>query len=146
MKSIRSYRDPYPYVRRIIAELGFDIATAEFVQLKRKHGRSKASFYHLFDLAMAGFVHYSRVPLRLATLTGFAVALTSLLVAVFYFVYKLLYWDSFTIGVASLIFRPVFLFDRSTDFSRHPRRVRWCHSDAGKKSASRHRKRADQLR
>jgi len=104
MKIIRSYQDPYPYVRGIVSELGFDIATVEFVQPKRKSGRSKMSFYSLYDMAMTGFVNYSRVPLRLATFTGFAVASVSLLVAAFYFVYKLLRWDLFTVGVAPLVF------------------------------------------
>jgi hypothetical protein len=62
------------------------------------------SFYGLCDIAMTGFVNYSRVPLRMATFTGFGVALMSLLIAAFYTVYKLLYWDSFTVGIAPLMF------------------------------------------
>lgn len=103
MKIIRSYQDPYPYVRGIVSELGFDIATVEFVQPKRTRGLSKMTFYSLYDMAMTGFVNYSRVPLRMATFTGFGVALMSLFIAAFYFFYKLLYWNSFDVGMAPLV-------------------------------------------
>jgi hypothetical protein len=43
------------------------------------------------------------VPLRLATMTGFAMSGFSLLFAIGYFVAKLLFWDWFTVGIAPLI-------------------------------------------
>ncbi len=36
-------------------------------------------------------------------MTGFAVALFSLLVAFGYFLYKLIFWNSFTVGIAPLV-------------------------------------------
>ncbi len=95
--------DPYPYFRGIIAELGFDRYELEYVQPKREKGKTKNNFYTLYDIAMLGFVNHSKLPLRLASFIGFGVAILSLIVAFVYFIYKLVYWDSFTVGTAPLV-------------------------------------------
>lgn len=100
---LRTIDDPYPYFRGLVSELGFDIATVPFVQPKRLHGKSKNDFYTLYDIGMLGFVNHSKLPLRLASFIGFSVALLSLAVALIYFIYKLVYWDSFILGSAPLV-------------------------------------------
>lgn len=100
---IRQVDDPYPYFRGLVSELGFDMATVDFVQPRREHGHTKNNFYTLYDMAMLGFVNYSKVPLRLATFVGFGVAILSFLVALVYLIYKLVYWDSFQAGQAPLV-------------------------------------------
>jgi polyisoprenyl-phosphate glycosyltransferase len=100
---IRKLDDPYPYFRGLIADLGFDAAKVEFVQPKRQRGKTKSSFYVLFDMALLGMTSYSKVPLRLATMLGFGSAAASLLAALFYLVYKLIYWKSFEVGLAPLV-------------------------------------------
>jgi len=52
---------------------------------------------------MLGFINHSKVPLRLASLIGFSIAFTSLIIAIIYFVYKLIYWDRFQVGSAPLV-------------------------------------------
>lgn len=100
---LRRIDDPYPYFRGIIAEIGFDYATIPYVQPVRERGITKNNFYTLYDMAMLGITSYSKVPLRLATMAGFALALLSLGVAFGYFVAKLLYWDSFSLGMAPMV-------------------------------------------
>lgn len=100
---LREIDDPYPYFRGLVSELGFNIATVDFVQPVREHGRTKNNFYTLYDLAMLGFVNYSKVPLRLACFVGFGTAIVSLLVAFVYLIYKLIFWDSFSVGTAPLV-------------------------------------------
>ena len=100
---LRQIDDPYPYFRGLIGELGFERAEVEFVQPKRKYGKTSSSFYKLYDVAMLGFVNHSKLPLRLASFIGFGVAVVSLLVAIGYFIYKLCFWDSFSIGTAPLV-------------------------------------------
>ena len=100
---LRATDDPYPYLRGFVAEYGGDIGEVYFTQPKRQHGKTKNNFYTLWDIAMLGFVNHSKVPLRLATFTGFAIAGLSLLVALFYFIYKLCYWNSFQLGNAPLV-------------------------------------------
>jgi polyisoprenyl-phosphate glycosyltransferase len=100
---LRRIGDPYPYFRGLICEIGFQIATIPFYQPTRKRGFSKNNFYTLYDLAMLGITNHSKVPLRLAIMIGFIVALMSLLVALGYFGYKLIFWDNFQVGMAPLV-------------------------------------------
>jgi len=103
IETLRGIEDPYPYFRGLICDIGFERAVVEYVQPFRNRGFTKNNFYALYDMAMLGITNHSKVPLRLATMTGFAVALLSLLVALGYFVYKLIFWDNFSVGIAPLV-------------------------------------------
>ena len=102
IEKLRSLNDPYPYFRGLVADLGYEIATVPFVQPPRKHGITKNNFYTLFDMAMLGFTNHSKVPLRMATMLGFVTAVLSALIGLFYFVYKLINWQNFSLGLAPL--------------------------------------------
>lgn len=106
---LRTIDDPYPYFRGLICDIGFEIVKIPYVQPQRYRGITKNNFYTLYDIAILGITNHSKVPLRLATMVGFVASLISLLVALIYFLYKLLYWDSFVIGSAPMIIG-VFLF------------------------------------
>lgn len=109
VEAFRRYRDPYPYFRGMIAEIGFDRVEIPFVQPRRKHGKTKNNFFTLYDMAMTGFVNHTRLPLRLAVFSGFALGLASLLVALGYLIAKLLYWNTFQLGMAPLVVGMFFL-------------------------------------
>ena len=100
---LRTINDPYPYFRGLICDIGFRRAEVEYFQPVRKHGITKNNFYTLYDMAMLGLTNHSKVPLRLATMLGFAVALFSLLVGFGYFLFKLVFWSQFSIGIAPLV-------------------------------------------
>lgn len=106
---VRELHDPMPYLRGIIAELGFDYKAIPYTQPKRRAGKSKNNFYSLYDYAMIGITSYSKVVMRLATFTGFAVAGLSLLAGLVYLVLKLMYWDRFSAGVAPMLIGMFFL-------------------------------------
>ena len=103
MNALRKFQDPVPYFRGFVSEIGFRRTEFLFVQPKRKAGRSKHAFLTLYDVAMTGFVNHSKLPLRLAVFSGFLLAGVSFLLAIAYLVYKLLYWDTFALGLAPLI-------------------------------------------
>ena len=103
LNALKQYQDPVPYLRGFVSQIGFKQTMVEFVQPKRKHGKSKHNFLSLYDVAMTGFVNHSKLPLRLATFSGFCLAGLSMLVAFGYLVYKLLYWDTFSLGVAPMV-------------------------------------------
>ncbi len=109
MDLIHSTGDHYPYVRGLISEMGFPIARVEYDRPGRQRGVTKNSLYDLYTQAMNGIVNQSKLPLRFATLTGFILAFLCALVAVGYFIYKLLYWDSFDLGAAPLVIGMFFL-------------------------------------
>ena len=93
----------YPYFRGLISEIGFERATVEFVQPRRERGITKNNFYTLYDMAMLGITSFSKVPLRLATMTGFTIAGLSLLVALIYFIMKFIFWQTFSLGLAPIV-------------------------------------------
>ncbi|MBE6356199.1 MAG: glycosyltransferase family 2 protein [Lentisphaerae bacterium] len=103
MDALKKYKDPYPYFRGIVSEIGFKRAELPFVQPKRKHGETKNNFFTLYDMAMTGFVNHTKLPLRLAVFSGFFIAFLSLLTALGYFIYKLCNWNSFQVGMAPLV-------------------------------------------
>ena len=95
--------DPYPYFRGLIAEIGLPVEKIAYHQPLRKRGFTKNNFYTLYDMAMLGITNFSKVPLRLATMLGFLTAALSLLVAVGYLIYKILFWQNFAIGTAPMV-------------------------------------------
>ncbi len=109
MTALKQYRDPYPYFRGLVSQIGFKQTSVEYDQAERRQGKTKNSFFTLYDVAMTGFVNHSRLPLRLAAFFGFCLAALSLLVALVYLVYKLMFWSTFTLGLAPLVIG-VFLF------------------------------------
>jgi len=99
----KQFNDPYPYLRGLVPETGIRYATVEYHQPQRRKGITKNNFYTLYDIAMLGITNHSKIPLRVATFTGFAVAFLSLLVSFGYLIAKLVFWDQFSIGVAPLV-------------------------------------------
>lgn len=100
---LRDMGDPYPYFRGLLSDIGFDIAKIEYTQQIRKRGITKNNFYTLYDLAMLGITNHSKVPLRLAAMLGFILSGISLLIAVCYFIAKLLFWNTFSMGIAPIV-------------------------------------------
>lgn len=113
---IREINDPYPYLRGLICELGFETSVIPFEQPRRLRGISKNNLYTLFDIAMLGLVSHSKVPLRLATMLGFILAGCSFLGAIGFFVYKIIHWHTVPLGLAPfeiivlMLFGVLFIF------------------------------------
>jgi glycosyltransferase involved in cell wall biosynthesis len=101
--AVKKFHEPYPYFRGLVSEIGFKRIEVPFVQAARKHGKTKNSFFTLYDMAMTGFVNHTKLPLRLAAFSGFLLSVLSLLVAIGYLVCKLLFWNTFNLGLAPLV-------------------------------------------
>ncbi len=109
IEELRKINDPYPYLRGLVSELGYQRDIITYKQPLRKRGITKNNFYTLYDMAMIGFTNHSKVPLRLAAFCGFALSALSLLLAFIYLVLKLLYWERFPMGTAPILIA-VFFF------------------------------------
>jgi len=99
--------DPYPLFRSVVSEIGFERARIEYVQERRKKGISPGnyskSFYRLYDAGVLGIMSSSKLPLRIAIFLGFIMSGLSLLVSIGYLLLKIVLWNSFQVGFASLI-------------------------------------------
>jgi len=103
MEYCRSLQDPYPYFRGLIAEIGLPVERVSYHQPLRTRGFTKNNLYTLYDMAMLGITNFSKVPLRLAAMLGFVMAIMSLIVALVYLIYKLVFWYSLPVGTAPLV-------------------------------------------
>ena len=100
---IKKIDDPYPYFRGLISEITNETKLIKYHQPKRTKGKTKNNFYTLYDIGILGIVKHSKIPLRLMTIFGFLFSFFSILTAIIFFIYKLIYWDSFDLGVAPII-------------------------------------------
>ncbi len=106
---LKKLDDPMPYMRGIVAELGFAREEIDYTQQKRRSGKTKNNWYTLYDMGMLGITSYSKVVMRLATIFGFIIAGLSFAVAMYYLVMKLIYWDRFPLGTSPIIISIFFL-------------------------------------
>jgi glycosyltransferase involved in cell wall biosynthesis len=100
---VRSFDDPYPYFRGMIADIGLPTVKLLYDQPARKFGVTKNNWYTLYDIGMLGIVNHSKVPLRLAALAGFIGAGLSFLIALTYLILKLVFWSTFNFGLAPML-------------------------------------------
>jgi polyisoprenyl-phosphate glycosyltransferase len=106
---LRQFGDVYPYFRGMISEIGFDITEVPFHQPMRQRGLTTSNFYRLYDVAMLGITNHSKVPIRILTIAGFSLSIISFVLSMSYLVLKLLFWKSFSLGVAPILIG-LFLF------------------------------------
>ena len=103
IKQLKDIDDPYPYFRGLINEISEEVATIKFNQPLRKYGKTKNNLFTLYDTALLGIVKHSRKPLRMMTFIGLTFSLISFLIGIFYLFYKIIFWDTFSVGVAPII-------------------------------------------
>ncbi len=106
---LRDLKDPTPFLRGIVAELGFKRKEIEYEQPQRRAGKTHNNFYTLYDAAMLSFTSYTKIGLRLATFLGLGVGGISFVIAIIYLVMKLIFWDRFDAGMAPVLIGMFFL-------------------------------------
>jgi glycosyltransferase involved in cell wall biosynthesis len=107
---LRMINDPYPFLRALIAELGYPTKIINFIQPRRMRGVSKNNIYTLYDIAWLGMASHSKIPLRIASLLGLIVGAGSIIVAFIYLMLKLVFWNKFAMGLSPILIGMFFLF------------------------------------
>jgi glycosyltransferase involved in cell wall biosynthesis len=100
---LRKLDDPTPFLRGIVAELGYQRKDITYTQAKRRAGHTHNNWYTLYDAAMLSFTSYTKVGLRTATIAGFIFSASCMVIALCYLVAKLIWWNSFPLGTAPMI-------------------------------------------
>ncbi len=100
---LKGLDDPTPFLRGIVAELGYKRKDIPYEQQKRRAGKTHNNWYTLYDAAMLSFTSYTKVGLRIATILGFALSAVSLIVAIVYLVLKLVFWNRFAAGMTPIL-------------------------------------------
>lgn len=107
--TLRHLDDPVPFLRGIVAELGPKRKDIPYTQAKRRAGHTHNNWYTLYDAAMLSFTSYTKVGLRVATIAGFIFSALTMLMAVLYFIAKLIWWDKFPMGTAPILIGMFFI-------------------------------------
>ncbi len=113
---LRKLDDPTPFLRGIVAELGFRRKEIMYDQPKRRAGKTSNNLYTLYDAAMLSFTSYTKVGMRLATFAGGICAAASMLIALIYLIMKLIWWDRFPAGSAPMLIGMLFMGSIQTFF------------------------------
>lgn len=106
---LRNLKDPVPFLRGIVAELGYKRKEILFEQPKRRAGKTKNNFYSLYDVAMLGFTSYTKVGLRMTTFVGIGIGIISVVIGFIYLILKLVFWNWFSAGMAPMLIGIFFL-------------------------------------
>lgn len=108
-EEIKSLEDNTIEVRHLVADLGYPVKLIPYVQGKREKGKSSYNIWKYLDFAIGSLINTSTVPLRLMTLVGVSCSVICFLIGMIYLIYKLIYWDSFSAGIAPMIIAVLFL-------------------------------------
>ena len=106
---LRNLNDPTPFLRGIVAELGYKRKDVEYTQQKRAAGKTHNNFFTLYDAAMLSFTSYTKIGLRIASIVGFMVAMISAVIGIVYLVMKLIWWHRFPGGTVPTVISITFL-------------------------------------
>lgn len=100
---IRELKDPLPYLRGLVAELGCRRAEVEYTQERRKAGKTSFNFARYYDIAMLGLTSSTKAIMRMATFLGVLMAGMCVVIALVTFIIKLVNWNYFDVGTAAII-------------------------------------------
>ena len=101
IKSLAQIKTANPYLRGMIAGLGFNQTGVPYDRDARVAGESKFNVSRLVKLGLTAVFNHSTVPLRAASFLGAGILATSILGALYYVILKILHPD-FPQGLASI--------------------------------------------
>lgn len=103
IRELRKIKDPLPYLRGLVAEIGYQRAEIEYEQQLRKAGKTSFNFIRYYDVAMLGLTSSSKAVMRMATFLGMGLSSICVLLALITFILKLMNWEYFQVGTAAII-------------------------------------------
>ena len=106
---LRGLKDPTPFLRGIVAELGYKRKEIPYEQPQRRAGKTHNNFYRLYDAAMLSITSYTKIGLRLCTFFGVFCGLISAAIGLAYLILKLVWWNNFVAGMAPVLIGMFFL-------------------------------------
>ncbi len=100
---LRNLKDPTPFLRGIVGELGFRRKEIEYTQPQRRAGKTKNNFLTLYDAAMLSITSYTKWGLRFCTFLGGIFGFISIVSSIVYLIMKFIWWDRFPAGTIPLL-------------------------------------------
>ena len=108
LSELSKMKEQSPYLRGIIFRMGFTRIGVEYSRKARKLGSTKFSIGKMFNLALDGITSQSAMPLKLATYFGLFVAISSLIMSLYFVTGKIWfgmnYPEGFTTTTVLILF------------------------------------------
>ncbi|MGC1427342.1 MAG: glycosyltransferase family 2 protein [Albidovulum sp.] len=83
LNAVLSHNDHYPYIRGIIASVGFKKVIIPYTWKARKRGVSKHNLMMLIDQALNAIFAFTKAPMRFCTFAGIGIAALCMLFSIF---------------------------------------------------------------
>lgn len=99
---MRQIDDPNPYLKGLVSEFGMNIKVLQYEQAESLRGKSGFNFMKYYDVAMLGITSYTKILMRIATFIGAGLGGISAILALYALIRKLIDWDSYPFGIASI--------------------------------------------
>lgn len=99
---LRQVNDAQPYLRGMIAAMGFRQHGINYDRRERVRGRSNFRLRDLVSLALDGILNHSTLPLRMATFFGAVVSVVTILAILSYSIGKLVFGFDWPAGFTTL--------------------------------------------
>jgi dolichol-phosphate mannosyltransferase len=99
---LRQIDDYQPYLRGVIATIGFNQVGIPYDRQERTRGTTKFPLRALFTLAVDGILNHSIVPLRIATFTGLFISAATFVLSFVYLIGKLIFGVAWPPGFATI--------------------------------------------
>ena len=109
LQTMRCLNDPFPSFRHLVADFGYEVGFVDFVQPQRREGKSSYNFFSYSKMAVKMLITTSTAPLKFATFIGFCMSGICFAVGLIYLLMKLIFWNSFTMGMAPIVIGLFFL-------------------------------------
>lgn len=106
---LKKLDDPMPYLKGIVSELAIEQSIVPYEQAASLRGKSGANFLKNYDLAMQGITSYTKILMRIATFLGAGLGIISGIFAIFVLISKLLNWNVYPYGTATIIIGVFFI-------------------------------------
>ncbi|WP_040658605.1 glycosyltransferase family 2 protein [Oscillibacter ruminantium] len=106
---MRQIDDPIPYLKGIVSEFGMNLSVIQYEQAASLRGKSGFNFFKYYDVAMLGITSYTKVLMRIATFIGAILGIFSVCLAIFVLITKLLNWNAYPYGTASILIGVFFI-------------------------------------
>lgn len=94
--------DMQPYLKQVVAEYAPDYIALPYQQNKSGRGKSNYNFYRNYDFAMQGITSSTKKLMRISTFLGVGLGVISIFYAINVIIKKLLNWNSYPFGLASI--------------------------------------------
>lgn len=109
LEVLKGIEDTVPFFKSVLNEYGMDLCIVKYKHQASKRGKSNFNFWKNYDFAMHGLTSSTKLLMRLATFISIFIGTVCLGYTAYVFVRKLLYWDTYPLGSASIMIGVFFL-------------------------------------